>query len=55
MKNKQFAVIGIGRFEESLVKELTRLGYENWALKQSSPKLKMPYTERCWKKSGSIM
>lgn len=28
MKNKQFAVIGIGRFGESLIKELTCLGYE---------------------------
>jgi len=32
MKNKQFAVIGIGRFGESLVKELTRLGYEVMAI-----------------------
>ncbi|WP_061214342.1 potassium channel family protein [Syntrophomonas wolfei] len=32
MKNKQFAVIGIGRFGESLIKELTRLGYEVLAI-----------------------
>ncbi len=32
MKNKQFAVIGIGRFGESLVKELTHLGYEVMAI-----------------------
>lgn len=32
MKNKQFAVIGIGRFGESLVKELTRMGYEVLAI-----------------------
>ena len=28
MKPKQFAVIGIGRFGESLTKELVRMGYE---------------------------
>lgn len=32
MKNKQFAVIGIGRFGQSLVEELTRLGYEVMAI-----------------------
>lgn len=32
MKNKQFAVIGIGRFGESLVNELSRLGYEVLAI-----------------------
>jgi len=32
VKNKQFAVIGIGRFGESLIKELTRLGYEVLAI-----------------------
>jgi trk system potassium uptake protein TrkA len=32
VKNKQFAVIGIGRFGESMVKELTRLGYEVMAI-----------------------
>lgn len=32
MKNKQFAVIGIGRFGESLVKELSRMGYEVLAI-----------------------
>lgn len=32
MKNKQFAVIGIGRFGESLVCELSRLGYEVLAI-----------------------
>lgn len=32
MKNKQFAVIGIGRFGQSLVEELTQLGYEVMAI-----------------------
>ncbi len=32
MKNKQFAVIGIGRFGESLIRELTRLGYDVLAI-----------------------
>ncbi len=32
MKNKQFAVIGIGRFGESLVKELSHMGYEVLAI-----------------------
>jgi len=32
VKNKQFAVIGLGRFGESLVKELTHLGYEVLAI-----------------------
>ena len=32
MKNKQFAVIGIGRFGESLINELCRLGYEVLAI-----------------------
>lgn len=32
MKNRQFAVIGIGRFGESLVNELIRLGYEVLAI-----------------------
>ncbi len=32
MKHKQFAVIGIGRFGESLIKELSRLGYEVLAI-----------------------
>ncbi len=32
MKNKQFAVIGIGRFGESLIKELTRMGFEVLAI-----------------------
>jgi len=32
MKNKQFAVIGIGRFGQGLVEELTRLGYEVMAI-----------------------
>jgi trk system potassium uptake protein TrkA len=32
MKNKQFAVIGIGRFGESLINELCRLGFEVLAI-----------------------
>ncbi len=32
MKNKQFAVIGIGRFGESLIKELSRMGYDVLAI-----------------------
>ncbi|PKM77329.1 MAG: potassium uptake system protein [Firmicutes bacterium HGW-Firmicutes-15] len=32
MKEKQFAVIGIGRFGESLTKELTRMGHEVLAI-----------------------
>ena len=32
MKRKQFAVIGIGRFGESLVNELCRLSYEVLAI-----------------------
>ena len=32
MKEKQFAVIGIGRFGESLIKELTRMGHEVLAI-----------------------
>lgn len=32
MKNKQFAVIGIGRFGESLIRELCRMGYEVLAI-----------------------
>lgn len=32
MKNRQFAVIGIGRFGESLIRELTRMGYEVLAI-----------------------
>ncbi|MCX5779493.1 MAG: TrkA family potassium uptake protein [Firmicutes bacterium] len=32
MKEKQFAVIGIGRFGESLCKELTRMGHEVLAI-----------------------
>ncbi|MEA4926102.1 MAG: TrkA family potassium uptake protein [Syntrophomonadaceae bacterium] len=32
MKHKQFAVIGIGRFGGSLIKELTRLGHEVLAI-----------------------
>lgn len=32
MKNKQFAVIGIGRFGESLIRELSRMGYDVLAI-----------------------
>ncbi|MDD3268289.1 MAG: TrkA family potassium uptake protein [Syntrophomonadaceae bacterium] len=32
MKDKQFAVIGIGRFGESLIKELSRMGFEVLAI-----------------------
>lgn len=32
MKNKQFAVIGLGRFGESLIRELTNSGYEVLAI-----------------------
>lgn len=32
MKEKQFAVIGIGRFGESLIRELTRMGHEVLAI-----------------------
>lgn len=32
MKNKQFAVIGIGRFGENLIRELCRMGYEVLAI-----------------------
>jgi len=32
MKNKQFAVIGIGRFGGSLIEELSRMGYEVLAI-----------------------
>lgn len=32
MKDKQFAVIGIGRFGESLINELSRMGYEVLAI-----------------------
>lgn len=32
MKNKQFAVIGIGRFGESLIRELGQLGYDVLAI-----------------------
>jgi len=32
MKNRQFAVIGMGRFGENLVKELNRMGYEVLAI-----------------------
>jgi len=32
MKNRQFAVIGLGRFGENLVKELNRMGYEVLAI-----------------------
>lgn len=32
MKNKQFAVIGIGRFGESLIRELCRMGYDVLAI-----------------------
>lgn len=32
MKSKQFAVIGIGRFGESLIRELTEMGYEVLAI-----------------------
>lgn len=32
MKDKQFAVIGLGRFGESLIKELSRMGFEVLAI-----------------------
>ena len=32
MRKKQFAVIGIGRFGESLISELVRLGHEVLAI-----------------------
>ncbi len=39
MKNKQFAVIGIGRFGESLTRELTRMGYEVLAIDVDAEKV----------------
>lgn len=39
MKNKQFAVIGIGRFGESLIKELGRMGYEVLAIDSDEEKV----------------
>lgn len=39
MKNKQFAVIGIGRFGESLVRELGRLGYDVLAIDVSEERV----------------
>ncbi|HWQ74940.1 MAG TPA: TrkA family potassium uptake protein [Syntrophomonas sp.] len=39
MKNKQFAVIGIGRFGQSLVEELAHLGYEVMAIDNDEDKI----------------
>jgi len=39
MKNKQFAVIGIGRFGESLIRELGRLGYDVLAIDSEEEKV----------------
>lgn len=39
MKTKQFAVIGLGRFGESLIKELARNGYEVLAIDTDSEKV----------------
>ncbi len=39
MKNKQFAVIGIGRFGESLIRELTSMGYEVLAIDVDADKV----------------
>ncbi|MEN6324772.1 MAG: TrkA family potassium uptake protein [Syntrophomonas sp.] len=39
MKDKQFAVIGIGRFGESLIKELSRMGFEVLAIDTDEEKV----------------
>lgn len=39
MKNKQFAVIGMGRFGKSLVRELDRMGYEVLAIDSDENKV----------------
>ncbi len=38
MKNRQFAVIGLGRFGTSLIKELTAIGYEVLAVDSDETK-----------------
>ncbi|MCF8010252.1 MAG: TrkA family potassium uptake protein [Clostridiales bacterium] len=39
MKNKQFAVIGLGRFGMSMIKELSNLGYEVLAIDRDEDKI----------------
>ncbi|MEN6350045.1 MAG: NAD-binding protein, partial [Syntrophomonas sp.] len=39
MKDKQFAVIGIGRFGGSLIRELSRMGFEVLAIDADEDKV----------------